>query len=255
MRCMVFCIVILIAATGNAKAGMLKFSFTDPVGDEDIVHGLPVVAIDVVGVDFSFDNTTGDYTIKLFADAANPFDGHFRVNVNLYNPDAGTTAVPGFFSDTGNDMSLGSPTTLVTLVGTNTNLLAWQAGHRVAIGTTAFGNPTDAWFSLFGSGVLRFVDGTVSDFDSIDYVGQDGGSNGQSTAIAVIVSENVGGSVTGMSPTTGRVTCQNLTRPRRKTVRITLPAGIKSWDCSQAGLVANPGDKIMQTITVTGPAD
>lgn len=65
----------------------------------------------------------------------------------------------------------------------------------------------------------------------------------------------IGGAVTGMSPTTGKVTCQNLTRPRRKTVRITLPAGVKSWDCSQAGLAVNPGDKIKQTITVTGPAD
>jgi hypothetical protein len=70
-----------------------------------------------------------------------------------------------------------------------------------------------------------------------------------------VPSAPVGGSVRGMSPTTGKVTCQNLTRPRKKTVRITLPAGVKSWDCGQAGLVVNQGDKIKQTITVTGPAD
>lgn len=63
----------------------------------------------------------------------------------------------------------------------------------------------------------------------------------------------VGGLVTGMSPTTGKVTCRNLTT--KKTVKITIPNGVKSWDCQQAGLVVNPGDKIKQTITVTGPAD
>lgn len=72
---------------------------------------------------------------------------------------------------------------------------------------------------------------------------------------AVTLQEVVGGSVTGMSPTTGTVTCQNLTQPRRKTVRITLPAGVESWNCNQAGLVVNSGDKIKQTITVTGPAN
>ena len=65
--------------------------------------------------------------------------------------------------------------------------------------------------------------------------------------------ENVGGSVAGMSPTTGKVTCQNLTT--KKKVKITIPAGVRSWDCEEAGLVVNPGDKIKQTITVTGPAD
>jgi hypothetical protein len=63
----------------------------------------------------------------------------------------------------------------------------------------------------------------------------------------------VGGSVTGMSPMKGKVTCRNVTR--KKTVRITIPDGVRSWNCEQAGLVVNPGDKITQTITVTGPAD
>lgn len=63
----------------------------------------------------------------------------------------------------------------------------------------------------------------------------------------------VGGSVTGISPTSGKVTCRNLTT--KKTVKITIPNSVKSWDCEQAGLVVNPGDKIKQTITVTGPAN
>lgn len=81
-------------------------------------------------------------------------------------------------------------------------------------------------------------------FDGADTIGVDN---------FTITEPQVGGSVTGMSPSTGRVTCRNVTT--RKTVRITLPVGVKSWDCSQAGLAVNAGDKIKQTITVTGPAD
>ena len=185
-RYVVFYIVFLVVAAGNGKAVMLEFSFTNPVGDEDLIYGSPVVPIDVVGLDFSFDNTTGDYTIRLLADLANPFDGHFRVNVNLYNPDAGVTIVPGDFSSTLNDISVSSPTTLVTLTGTNTNLLMWQEGDRVAIGTAAFGNPTDAGFTIFGSGVSQSTDDTFSNFNGIDYISQDGGFNGQSTDTAII---------------------------------------------------------------------
>jgi hypothetical protein len=69
----------------------------------------------------------------------------------------------------------------------------------------------------------------------------------------VVPPGGVGGSVTEMSPTTGKVTCRNLTT--KKMVKITLPAGVRQWDCEQAGLVVNPGNNIKQTITVTGPAD
>ena len=68
-----------------------------------------------------------------------------------------------------------------------------------------------------------------------------------------LATPSLGGSVTGMSPTTGRVTCRNLTT--KKTVRITMPVGGRSWNCEQAGLVVNPGDEIQQTMTVIGPAD
>jgi len=64
---------------------------------------------------------------------------------------------------------------------------------------------------------------------------------------------NVGGSVTRMGPTMGRVICRNVTT--RETVKIKIPAGVRTWDCEQAGLVVNPGDKIKQLMSVTGPAD
>ena len=63
----------------------------------------------------------------------------------------------------------------------------------------------------------------------------------------------VGGSVTGMSPSDGKVTCLNKTTRQR--VNSTIPAGVRSWDCEQAGLVVNTGDTIQMKIEVTGPAD
>lgn len=58
---------------------------------------------------------------------------------------------------------------------------------------------------------------------------------------------DVGGSVTGVSPR--RVICLNITT--RQTVII--QNGAKSWNCEAAGLVVNPGDKILQK--VLGRAD
>lgn len=52
----------------------------------------------------------------------------------------------------------------------------------------------------------------------------------------------VGGSVTDVTPS--RVVCINVTR--RQIVQI--QDGAKSWNCEAAGLVVNPGDKILQTI-------
>lgn len=63
----------------------------------------------------------------------------------------------------------------------------------------------------------------------------------------------VGGSVLGMSPMKGKVTCRNLTT--KKTATVKFSDGVRSWDCEQAGLLVAPGDEITQTITVKGPAD
>lgn len=57
----------------------------------------------------------------------------------------------------------------------------------------------------------------------------------------------VGGSVTGVTPS--RVVCINVTR--KQTVQI--QDGATSWNCEAAGLIVNPGDKILQT--VLGQAD
>lgn len=128
---------LLLACGQNTQADMLSFSFDDPVGD--FTPGI----IDVTKMDFSFDDVTGEYDILFTADTPNPFVGEFRINVNLFNPDAGMTTDPSFFSDTSNDFVLATATTIITLTGTNARLTSWDVGDRVASTTEAFGNPTD----------------------------------------------------------------------------------------------------------------
>ena len=66
-----------------------------------------------------------------------------------------------------------------------------------------------------------------------------------------VVETFVGGSVTGISPKKGMAVCLNLTTGRA--VRIRLDRAT-SWNCEDAGLVMNPGDKIHMLLHVTGTA-
>jgi len=129
--------MVTLCLTPLTRADLYYFYFDDPVGDH---HG----SIDVVGLDFTFDHGTGDYTILLTADAANPFRGNFRININIFNPDTGVLVDnPAYFEDTSNDYdSLPSVTTL-TLTGTNVKLRSWDIGDRVATSWLPFGYPTD----------------------------------------------------------------------------------------------------------------
>jgi len=185
-----WCAPSLLFLLADVNCGLVEelfFSFSDPVGDQDVVHDLPIVAIDVVRLDFSFSDTTGDYSICVSSDAARPFVGSCRINVLLFNPDAGTSLDPGFL-ESHKDVVLDSPSITVRWAGTSPKLVSWRREDRVGLGTVAFGNPSDAPFSLFGSGVLQSVNDRFVEWKSVDYVGQDGGNNGQSTAIAPIVS-------------------------------------------------------------------
>lgn len=53
----------------------------------------------------------------------------------------------------------------------------------------------------------------------------------------------IGGSVTGVSPT--NVVCTNLTTG----ASVFIPNSASFWDCEAAGLMANPGDEILQSVT------
>ena len=141
----------LLQTSPAARATTSTFPLTlvvlDPVADQ-------TGPVDVVRMVMNFDNATGMYEILLTADAAHPFLGDFRISINLYNQDLGTTNTdPAFFSDAGNDFSLSVATTTITLTGTSTSLLAWAAGQRVYTNSLAgTGNPDG--ISLFRSAVL-----------------------------------------------------------------------------------------------------
>lgn len=135
-----------LAPSLTQMAYPLILTVVDPVGDN-------TGPIDVVDMDMTFSNITGDYMISLTADPSNPFVGVFRININLYNQDTGTTnPFPSFFTDVLNDFDLANPTTQITLSGTNPVLLAWEAGDRVFTNSLeGTGNPDG--ISLFRSSV------------------------------------------------------------------------------------------------------
>ena len=114
-------------------------SWTDPLGDQ-------TGTVDVLGMNFRFD-ATGFYAIDILADAAHPFSGNFRVNINLFN-----VTLDEYFSNTLNDYSLGLPQTRLTLTGTSTIIEDWDAGHIIATSTWAgYGNPSGS--TLFRTSV------------------------------------------------------------------------------------------------------
>jgi len=69
-----------------------------------------------------------------------------------------------------------------------------------------------------------------------------------SIAIAQPAPVPVGGSVTGVS--LKRVVCRNVTTDQELVIELN---GATSWDCTAAGLVVNPGDRIRQNLV--GRAD
>ena len=146
MRTRLFISILLAVLSVAAHSEQLYVVFTDPVGDS---LGL----VDVVGMGLSFDKVTGAYSLLLLADASDPFEGDLRININLYNPDTGTTDCdPSFFEDNLNDY-LGYPTsTILVLSGASHHLKSWDVGDRVATNTVPFGDPDCS--SLFRSAVV-----------------------------------------------------------------------------------------------------
>lgn len=141
--------LLLIATPAISLAVPISYTFSDPIGDN-------ATMIDLTGMDFAFENSTGDYTITMYASSANPFSGQFRLNVNIFNPDTGTTADdPAFFTDDYNDFDLATPLTEIVLTGMNARLLSWSPGDNIAVSTEdGLGNPDSA--THFATGVTRF---------------------------------------------------------------------------------------------------
>ena len=174
--------VVTALGTSRAQAVPLSFSFTDPVNDAfgclplppgffgDCPTPFPDIVgpvTDVVGLFFSFDNATGVYEATMTASAANPFIGDVTVNVNLFNGDTGTH----FFNSSKH--FLNTPSTSITLTGSNLQLLAWQAGDQVAACEGPGGPIPEPCLGGLGSstnfstGLINFQAGSQTARDSI----------------------------------------------------------------------------------------
>lgn len=154
-------LIILIFGTGTALAddplehekGLLFFKIDDPVGDN-------TGKIDIVSAKFVFNNSTGDYKMIWKATTDEPFIDKFRVNLNLYNADTGTTAQdPSWFIDwrqSATWFDLDKETKMVMVKGNNPRLLSWEAGDRVALsGPNPIGVPDG--IQAFGAGCVDLV--------------------------------------------------------------------------------------------------
>ncbi len=190
--------VVTALGTSRAQALPLSFSFTDSVND---AFGCPPSAActtpfpnivgpvtDVVGLFFSFDNATGDYEATMIASAANPFIGDVTVNVNLFNGDTGTH----FFNSSKH--FLNTPSTSITLTGSNLQLLAWQAGDQVAACEGPGGIIPEPCLGGLGSSI-DFSSGVIN-FQAGSQTARDGTQSSPPATIVAAVPEPSGQLVT-----------------------------------------------------------
>lgn len=138
----------------------LRLVVDDPVGDHTGI-------IDVTLMVMIFNQSTGEYKIRLTTSHAHPFTGDFRININLFNQDVGTTARnPSFFQDVLNDFSLAVRKRRIELGGNDSRLRQWDIGDRVFTNSlTGTGNPDGA--SLFRTSVTDLPGGFL---DSEDFI-------------------------------------------------------------------------------------
>ena len=144
-------IALILGFGGPAHATLLTASWLDQDDSSD------TASPDLLSVTLTFDNTTGDFTVQLFASSAQPFTGSFAANVNLLNLDTGfTTNDPALFLNSGSFHLSSSTSTLVERMGTNPFLLSWDVGDRVThcnrtTGCNPFFQPD--FNQIFGTGI------------------------------------------------------------------------------------------------------
>ena len=138
----------------QAYADTLSFDFTDPQGD---VTNAP----DILTVSVEFDNITGDYTVIVTADPANPFVGNFVFNLNLWNPDVDPVLIAppppeGFASAILSKTFNNHPSdTILIYSDTNSRLTSWGAGDQVLSWHDQNDHPGTGT-QLFSSGSVNF---------------------------------------------------------------------------------------------------
>lgn len=107
------------AATVPTMVDSLRIHVDDPIAD----HTGPT---DVSVMTLTFDPFEGDYTIRLMADAAAPFQDTLRVRISLYNPEAEAS-----FDHLLVSVAFETPTNEMILRGWSDVLRAWRPGQEV----------------------------------------------------------------------------------------------------------------------------
>jgi hypothetical protein len=229
--------------TSVVSASTLSHSITvdDPMGDHT---GLT----DVRSMELRFDPASGDYTITLIADPLAMFQGSLRINVNLYNPEAGT-----FFTRTFVDLTFATPESVVVLQGTSPALTAWETGQEVYTNSLA-GTPNPSGVTLFrssvwhltiGEDVIAFSDLSVpaivvgptppaQPFLSISDVTVSEGDAGTTNAVFTVTLSAASASTVSVDWTTSNGTA-------------TAPG---DYAADSGVLAFDPGDPLTQTITI-----
>jgi hypothetical protein len=145
-----------VATFSTSYGAPLELTVEDPLGDN-------TGPTDVTGMTLRFDPQTGLYEVILSASAVQPFQGEFRVNINLFNP-----MRQSFFHDTMNDIRLATPTTTVRLTGYHRALRDWQPRDEVYTNSLG-GTPNPAGSTLFRSAVSHFPMGFLTNEDVIAF--------------------------------------------------------------------------------------
>lgn len=121
----------LALGTQLAAAGPLSVQWSDPAGDASPVG-------DVVGAQLLWD-ASGNWTATWNADAAHPFTGNARFNLNLFDTalgDLATATAPQLSLDALHDF--GSGTALAfSYTGQSPYLVNWQVGDTVSTGNNS----------------------------------------------------------------------------------------------------------------------
>ena len=119
--------------------------------------------IDVLEMVLRFDSVSGAYQVDLTASPTAPFSGDFRININLFNIDAGS-----LFQDVVNDYSLSSPRTTITLTGISPALTDWTVGDRVHT-NSLFGTPDPPGSTLYRTSVMSVPFGWLTNEDYVAF--------------------------------------------------------------------------------------
>lgn len=157
--------LLAILWTPSASAETLSVSFVDPTNDawgcSSSGCGTPFPSIvgpatDAVSLSFRFDSVTGDYVATISASAARPFTGDVVVNVNLFNANTQT-----LFTSS-NHLFVGTPSTVISVTGTNAQLLTWQSGDQVAACHGPGGIIPETCLGGLGSPPTNFSSGVIN---------------------------------------------------------------------------------------------